>query len=125
MQIYNYPNLFPVDTVMNTTLNSKAMQIQNQLFYAIQIVWTGTPTGTFKLQGSADNSATLTAAGQVPYTPTNWTDIPSSSEAVAAAGSYMWNESFQAYNFVRVVYTDGSGGSSTATITASTFNAKG
>ena len=125
MEIYNYPNIIPSGTVMNANLNSKAMQIQNNLFYAIQIVFTGTPTGTFKLQGSCDNSATKTGAAQFPYVVTNWTDISGSSQAVSAAGSILYNESFQAYNFVRVVYTDGSGGSSTAVITVSTMNAKG
>jgi hypothetical protein len=123
MQIYNFPNMIPAGTVMNATITSKAMQLQNHLFYCIQLVWTGTPTGTFKLQGSCDNSATMTAAGQA-YVPTNWTDIPTLSEAVSAAGSYLFNESFAAYNFVRIVYTDGSSGTSTATVTVSTMNAK-
>lgn len=125
MQIYNYPNMIPVSTVMNATINGKAMQLQNQLFYCIQLVWTGTPTGTFKLQGSCDASTTMTAAGRFPYTPTNWTDIPTVTQAVSAAGSILWNESFAGYNFVRVVYTDGSSGNSTAIVTVSTLNAKG
>ena len=124
MQIYNYPNIIPASTVMNATINSLAMQIQNHLFYAIQIVFTGTPTGSFKLQGSCDNSAIKTAAAQFPYVVTNWTDLASSTQMVSSAGSVIWNESFQAYNFVRVVYTDTSSGASTAIITVSTFNAK-
>jgi hypothetical protein len=124
MQIYNFPNIIPVGTVMNATINSKAMQLQNMLFYNIQLVYTGTPTGSFKLQASSDNSATMTAAGQFPYVPTNWTDIPSSSQAVTTSGSVMYNVEWAGYNFVRVVYTDTSGGTSTAVITVSTMNAK-
>lgn len=123
-QIYNKPNIIPVGTVMNTTINSPAMQLQNQMGYNIQVVFTGTPTGTFKLQASSDNSATMTAGGQVPYSPTNWTDIANTSQAVSAAGNIMWNVMWANYNFVRVVYTDSSGGASTATITVSTMNAK-
>ena len=127
MQIYNYPNIIAASTVMNTTINSAAMQIQNHLFYCIQIVFTGTPTGSFKLQGSNDNSATKTAAAQFPYVVTNWTDIPNSSQNVTEAGSVLLRDPayFSQYNFVRAVYTDTSSGISTAIITVSTFNAKG
>jgi hypothetical protein len=126
MQVYNYQNTIPVSTVMNTTINSKAMQLQNMLFYCFQIVFTGTPTGSFKLQGSADNSATMTAAGQA-YAPTNWTDIPSTTQAVTTAGSVLLRDPgyYAEYNFVRAVYIDTSGGMSTAIITSSTFNTKG
>ena len=123
-QMYNNPNLIPAGTVLNQNLNGKAMQLQNALFYAIQLVWTGTPTGTFTLQGSCDNSATMTAAGQ-PYQPTNWTTIPSTSQAISAAGSYLYNMEWAGYSFVRVVYTDGSSGASTAVLTVSTLNVKG
>lgn len=126
-QIYNYPNIIPASTVMNTTINSLAMQIQNHLFYCIQIAFTGTPTGSFKLQGSCDNSATKTAAAQFPYAVTNWTDIPSSTQMVTGAGSVLLRDPafYAEYNFVRAVYTDTSSGTSTAIITVSTFNAKG
>lgn len=123
-QIYN-KQMIASGTVMNTTLESLAMQLQNSMFYCIQVVFTGTPTGTFKLQASADNSATMTAAGQVPYSPTNWTDVLNSSQAVSSAGTIMWNVEWASYNFVRIVYTDGSGGTSTAVITVATMNVKG
>lgn len=125
MQIYNYPNIIPSGTVMNSNINSKAMQLQNSMFYNIQLVFTGTPTGTFKLQASSDNSATMTAAGQFPYQPINWTDVLNSPQVVSAAGTLMWNVEWASYNFVRVVYTDGSGGTSTAVMTVSTMNVKG
>lgn len=123
-QIYN-KQIIPAGTVMNANLTGLAMQLQNGMFYNIQIVYTGTPTGTFKLQASSDNSATMTAAGQTPYKPTNWTDVLDSSQAVTASGSVMWNVEWASYNFVQVVYTDGSSGSSTAVITVATFNCKG
>src|ERR1700734_2300952 len=102
----NQKNIIPASTVMNTTINSVPIQLQNALFYVIQIVFTGTPTGTFKLQASCDNSATQTAAGQT-YAPTNWTDIPSATAAVSGAGSVLLRDPayFASYSFVRVVYT--------------------
>ena len=44
MQQYNKPNIIPAGTVMNTTINSQPMQLQNMLGYAIQVFFTGTPT---------------------------------------------------------------------------------
>lgn len=129
MLIYNKPNIIPASTVMNATLNSSALQLENMFGYAIQIVFTGTPTGSFKLQSSCDP---VTAAGQkfgangaVTFSPTNWTDIADSTFTVSAAGNVEWNVTDVMYNYVRVVYTDTSSGASTAIITSATFNGKG
>lgn len=123
MQVYNFPNIIPASTVMNATINSQALQLLNMVGFNIQIVFTGTPTGNFKLQASAD-PIYKGAPGQ-QYTPTNWTDIANSTFTVSAAGNVDWNFSGCYYNYVRVVYTDTSGGASTAVITVSTFNGKG
>ena len=116
-------------TVLNANINGPAMQLENSYGYSIQLVITGTPTGTFKLQGSCDPvpapSQMFGANGVVTYTPTNWTDIANTSDAVSAAGSLLYNLEGTFYNYVRVVYTDGSSGSSTAVLTVSTFNSKG
>ena len=118
MRVNNEPNIIPAGTVMNADINSVAIPL-NQIFgYAIQIFFAGTPTGTFKLQSSCDaNSGNIF--------PTNWTDISNSSFSVSAAGNVEWNVADSFYNWVRVVYTDGSSGNSTATITTSTCNIKG
>lgn len=123
MRVYNVPNIIPTATVMNANINSNPMQLLNMFGYSIQLVYTGTPTGTFKLQASSDPIYTTTPGIQA--TPTNWTDVLNSSQAVSAAGNYMWNVSESMYNYVRVVYTDGSSGASTAIITSATFNGKG
>jgi hypothetical protein len=127
MQQRNQPNIIPMGTVMNANLNSLPMQLQNALGYAIQVFFAGTPTGTFKLQSSCDNPANVTASGgkASQFNPTNWTDIANSSFTVAAAGDCEWNITWDMGAWVRVVYTDGSSGASTATITSATFNGKG
>ncbi len=130
MLIYNKQNIIPAGTVMNATINSAAMQLENMYGYAIQIVFTGTPTGSFKLQSSCDPvtqaSQVFGANGAVTWTPTNWTDITNSTFTVSAAGNLEWNYSQLAgYNYVRVVYTDTSSGNSTAVITVAQFNGKG
>ena len=125
----NVPNIIPASTVMNATINSAAEQVLNMAGYSIQIVFTGTPTGSFKLQSSCDpvpkQSQVVGANGAVTYTPTNWTDVANSTFNISAAGDVQWNVSEVFYNYVRVVYTDTSSGSSTAIITSSTFNSKG
>lgn len=110
---------------MNANFASFALQCYDTFGYSIQAEWTGTPTGTFKLQCSDDPvpqgplSTPLTGAA-----PTNWTDVADSSQAVSAAGNYTWNVSNVQYTWVRLVYTDGSSGMSTATFRAR-FNSKG
>jgi hypothetical protein len=127
MQQYNKPNIIPAGTVMNTTINSQAMQLQNILGYAIQVFFTGTPTGSFKLQSSCDNPGNVTATlgKATQFLPTNWTDIANSTFVVSAAGNVEWNTTWDMASWVRVVYTDASSGSSTAIITTATFNGKG
>jgi hypothetical protein len=128
MQQRNQPNIIPAGTVMNATINSAPMQLQNALGYAIQIFFAGTPTGVWTLQASCDNPATNTASGgkAANSAPTNWTTVANSSQAVSAAGDITWDTSqFSFYTFVRAVYTDTSSGASTATITSATFNSKG
>jgi hypothetical protein len=107
---------------MNTTINSAPVPLYQTFAYAIQVVFTGTPTGTFSLQGSCDP---IPQARVEEIVPTNWSTIINSSISVSAAGNLMWNVAEIGYNYVRVVYTDTSGGTSTAIITAANFNGKG
>lgn len=125
MRVVNIPNIIPENTVLNTNINSAAIPLYQIFGYSIQAVFTGTPTGTFKLQASDDPVPQAAQAASGVYTATNWTDIANSSQSVTAAGSIIWNVSEVMYNYVRVVYTDGSGGASTAIVTASTANLKG
>lgn len=109
--------------VLNTNINSAYVPLKSIFMYCIAATITGTPTGTIKLQASNDPETNDT----VPLTtapPTHWTDIAGSSFSVAAAGSTFWNVTDVAYNYVRVVYTDGSGAASTAVMTT-VFNGKG
>lgn len=127
MKPYNKPNIFPAGTVMNINLIGPAIQVYNVFVFGIQIVFTGTPTGTFKLQASCDQATDATASGNYSSInlPTHWTDVKDSSFVVSAAGDVEWNYSEPGFNWIRVVYTDSSSGASTAIITSATFNGKG
>jgi len=106
MRVYN--KLIEESIALNTNIPGKQMSLQHMYGFAIQVNCTGTPNGTFKLQASTDPFATSPS-------PSHWTDITGSSVAAAGANfSYLWNVTDVMYNWVRVVYTDASGGASTA-----------
>lgn len=129
MNSYNTPNIIPVGAVLNTTINSLAMQLNEMVNFSVQIVFTGTPTGSFKLQASDDpvpkQTMTPGANGVVTFTPVHWSDIANSSFTVTAAGDVMWDYNNRGFTYVRAVYTDTSSGSSTAVIASAVFNAVG
>lgn len=91
-------------TSLASSLTSDGIFVERCTEYSIQVVFTGTPVGEFKLQGSLD-------AG----TPSNWTDITGSAESVTEAGDILWNAQGVGYRWVRLVYTSTSG-SGTLTI---------
>jgi len=107
---------------LNANYNSPYVQLKNIYTYSMAAIITGTPTGSLKLQASNDpetNDTQTNSTTNLPPTqvPVNWVDIANSSFAVSSAGETMWNVNAVGYNYVRVVYTDASGGTSTATMT--------
>lgn len=114
---------------LNANYNSPYQPLRNIFMYTMQAVITGTPTGTISLQASNDpetNDTQINIPSQLSPSvgPQNWVTITNSSFAVATPGIEMWNVDYTGYNYVRVQYTDASGGTSTATVTI-TFNGKG
>lgn len=98
------------------------MALKSIVLYSIAAIITGTPNGTLKLQASNDPETNDTQPST--NVPTNWADIANSSFTVTTAGETMWNIQDVGYNYVRVVYTDASGGTSTATMSI-VYNGKG
>lgn len=120
MQVYNY--IFLKNQALNTNFNGIALQLNEMFGYAIQIEWTGTANGTFKLQASVDSNLNQNHQGTWPV---NWIDVANSAIVVTTDGSIVWNVTDVMYNWVRIVFTDASGGTSTAVMTSATFNGKG
>ncbi len=128
MKPYNQRNIIPAGTVMNTTINSSAIEVYNSFSFGIQIFFSGTPTGSFKLQASCDlaySGIPSSTGSGLNADAKNWTDVANSTFTVTAAGNVEWDYDAPGFNWIRVVYTDTSGGSSTAIITSSTLNSKG
>jgi hypothetical protein len=90
---------------MSITIISSIINLNEVASYSVQAVYTGTPAGSIKLQGSND---IMTSSGNPP---TNWTDITDSVSDISTAGSYLINVEIPTYSWVRLVYspTGGSG----------------
>jgi hypothetical protein len=91
--------------------------------FSIQVVFSGSPQGNFKLQMSNDEgNPTAAREADRDYQISNWTDIADSAFTVNAAGDVAWNYRDCGFRWVRVVWTH-TGGS--GTITSIRFNVKG
>ncbi len=121
MNVFNEPIIKNV--TMNANINSAAIPIVNSFGYFVQAIYDGTPTGELKLQASGDKFDY--ASPVQPPTVANWNDIDDSEFTIDSAGITSWNVGEVAqYNYVRLVYIDASGGTSTAVLNV-VFNAKG
>lgn len=91
--------------------------------YSIQLVFTGTPGGNFKLQCSNDmGNPSANKEADRNFQITNWTDVADSAQTISAAGNHTWDVQNAGYRWVRVVWTQTS---STGTLTSARFNVKG
>jgi hypothetical protein len=77
------------------TITSESLPALHAAIGAVHAVFTGSPTGTIKIQSSIDG--------------VNWTDITGSSRSITAAGDIMWNLNNIGFNYFRLVYIATSG----------------
>jgi hypothetical protein len=108
------------NVVLNADRNSDPIPLQNIFMFSLCAIINGTPTGGIKLQVSNDPISAVSNN----VTPTNWVDMSHSQYSLTDDTPTFWNVSEVAYNYVRVVYNDLSGGTSTATLSL-VFNGKG
>lgn len=83
---------------MAASFNSSSIDILYFREYSATFVFTGSPVGTLKIQGSNDTD-----------NPDSWVDIENSSSTITAAGSILYEVSEVAVSFIRFVYTYTSG----------------
>jgi hypothetical protein len=107
---------------LGTSANLKAIWLGHIANYAIQLVFTGTPNGTFKLQASNDEVDPRMPIAQIEAGLVNWTDIADSGQLITAAGNHTWTVENAGYAWVRVVWTQISG---TGTLTSARSYCKG
>lgn len=92
----------------SASITSSATNIQYLDNVCIELIFTGTPTGAFEVQGSVDYqqdaNGNITNAGHwVPIT------LPSSPVASGVAGTILIDMNQLSFPYIRVVYTRTSG----------------
>jgi hypothetical protein len=125
MRVFN--KQIATNVLMNTNLTSAAVPLKSIYTYCITALVSGVPNGLILLQASNDpetNDTQPLGSGAGNPAPANWVNISNSTFALTASGESMWNVNAVGYNYVRVAYTDSSGGTSTATVSI-VFNGKG
>lgn len=94
----------PIDLGSNWT--SRPIWLGHIAQFAIQLVFSDTPGGSFTLEASCDlgdiNSQSKTKQGA---SVTHWTVVENSSETISADGNHMYNVENVGYNWARVVWT--------------------
>lgn len=127
MRIFN-EDILQVDGVrstkdMSSSFNLAPVYLGHIVNYSIQLVFTGTPQGNFKLQVSNDQGRpNAQSEAEQSSGVVNWTDVAGSAQAITAAGDHTWTVEDAGYLWVRVVWTQtGSSG----TLTSARGNGKG
>jgi len=93
------PTVLMTDGVMAgvAVISAKELNMSSLLYGALEAVWTGTPTGTFKVEGSLDN---------ISFFDTGTATTP----AAGAAGSQLINFGFPiGFAYMRLTYTNTAG----------------
>lgn len=103
-----------------TSCSSTGLQLNQYTMASVQMVYSGSPNGTIKMQVSNDKVAVCNTTNPA-CNVSNWIDYTPTISTIAAAGSLLWNVHDMGYQWARVVYTKSSG---TGTLNV-TFMAKG
>jgi hypothetical protein len=112
---------FGTTTLNSSTIESQILSLLTETGFAVQITWTGTPTGNFLIQGSCDPGQV--GNGGVVSGVSNWATISGTTVAAGGApGSLLINLQNQYYRWFQVVYQGVSG---TGTITSANYSFKG
>lgn len=104
-------NLLVLDNVavspsLATSRNYKPIWLGHIINFAVQATYTGTPAGSFKLQGSNDaGHPNAQSEAMQSRDVVNWTDIADSTVTVAAAGNFMIDYHACGFEWVRLVWT--------------------
>ena len=108
-------------TDMTSNISSDAIWLGHVVNFSVQAIYTGsTPNGTLKLQASNDEGSKDNDIASSSIT--NWTDIPSETVTVTAAGSSLFNVENCGYRWFRLVWVDNT---STAGTLSARYNIKG
>jgi hypothetical protein len=106
-------NIVFTNVAANANRNSLAQWATDIIRTSFQIVvTTGTATGTMKVQASNEKAFGLPAN---QFQPTDWSDL-GAMVVLNGIGSYLIPSLECSYEYLRLVYTDSSGGTATGLI---------
>ena len=102
MEANLYNKLIVTNGNMSANITSPLLDMSTVEAIVFYANWTGTPTGTLKLQVSLTENNT------------DFVDLPGSSQSLTGiAGKFMWNITDTNFDQIRLVYIAGSGTGST------------
>lgn len=105
-----------------TSWTSGAIYLGHIPFFSVQLVFTGVPEGTFKLQCSND-SGHPDSTGSIAYLGvSNWTDVRGSNQIVSEFGNHVWTVQNIGFPWTRVIWTPSAG---TGSLIDAQFQLKG
>lgn len=117
------------DTLIDASVNlatpwtSEAVWLGHVTGFSIQLVFSGAPEGSWRLQASNDAGQSNAPTEALQSTNiTNWTLIEDSSQLVAESGDHTWNVQSPGYRWVRVQWLPTAGSGS---LTSARFSTKG
>lgn len=115
----------PVSSSLTTSRNYKPVWLGHIINFSVQATYSGTPNGTFTLQGS-DDLGNINAQSEANQTSgvVHWTTIADSDVVVAAAGDFMINYQNCGFEWVRLVWT-AAGAGTTPILTSARIKVKG
>lgn len=97
-----------------TVLTSVPTGIGYRDSISIQLIWTGTPVGTFSIEGSVNYNPGLPQSGSGPVNAGTWDPLPVVTEsgvvpaAAGSANSNLVNLEWLGFPWIRAVYTNAS-----------------
>ena len=107
---------------LSTDFQSTAIWIGHAHMYSIQLLFTGSINGDFKLQASNDPGKPNNVTELTRDNIQNWTEVADSTQRVMSAGDHLYSIEASPYRWVRVVFERTSGSGS---LTSIRFNSKG
>lgn len=123
MRVNNQDLLINSPTDLSSSFEMQPIWLGHIVNYGIQIFFTGTPGGNFKLQVSNDPGHPNSQSDEEKVEGVDhWTDVADSAFTVSAAGDVYWDVQNSGSEWVRVVWTQTSG---SGTITSARCKVKG
>lgn len=108
---------------LSNSWTSDPILLEHVSNYSIQLVFSGTLTGTWSLQSSTDEGHTSQATEATRAQGVeNWTTIFGSEQAIVEAGDHTWNVQQAGYKWVRIAWEPSSG---TGSLDSARFYTKG